>query len=69
MFINVMFFRILIIPKSAMHTKIGVLGLYSFDLKDSLRMVPSRRNMHGINTCHQLYFIECISWLAGTLYH
>ena len=45
MFINVMCLRILIIPMSAMHTKFGVLGLYSFDLKDPLRMVPSRRNM------------------------
>ena len=44
----------------AMHTQISVLGLHSFDMKDSLRIAPRCRNMQGINICHTLYFIKCI---------
>ena len=48
------------VDKRAMGTSIGVLGLYSFDPKEFLRIAPRCRNIYGINTCHKLYFNKCI---------
>ena len=49
-----------------MHTEINLLGLYSFDLKDTLRMAHRCRNMQEIHIsyiCHKLYFIKCVCCL------
>ena len=40
----------------AMCTQISVLGLYSFDRKDILRMAPRSRKVKEINTCYKFYF-------------
>jgi hypothetical protein len=38
----------------AMHADISMMGLYSFDLKDSLQMAAWCREMKEINVCHNL---------------
>ena len=54
----------LFVPIMVMHTEINVLGLYSFDVKNSLWLTPRCRIMQEIHICHKLYFIKCICCLV-----
>jgi len=43
--------------------QIIIYGLYSFDLKDLVRMAPLCRNMWEINSYRKFYFIKFMCWL------
>jgi len=48
-----------------MHSPLNIklvchVGVYSFVLKDSLRMASWNRNISEYDICYELYFIRCI---------
>jgi hypothetical protein len=54
----------------ATHAWINLLDLYSFDLKESLRMAPRCRNILAINIrqdamSHSLYYLETALHVSG----
>ena len=51
--------NIAVIPMQVLHTWIGVLDVYSFDLSNSLKKASRCRNMQQTDTCDRFHSTEC----------